>query len=40
LGGGFGKLEIGSPVTFVEEMGREGPQASTVKLEEKHQLRA
>jgi len=32
LGGGFGELEIGTEVSFVEEMGDEGPQASTVKV--------
>ncbi|GAO02414.1 HPF/RaiA family ribosome-associated protein [Anaeromyxobacter sp. PSR-1] len=30
LRGGFERLEIGSPVRFVEEPGDEGPQASTV----------
>jgi cold shock CspA family protein len=30
LGGGFGRLRVGSVVRFVEEAGDEGPQASTV----------
>lgn len=34
----FDKLEEGSEVRFVEEMGEEGPQASTVKLEGKHHV--
>ena len=33
------KLEEGARVTFVEEAGRKGPQASTVKLMGKHKLR-
>jgi cold shock CspA family protein/ribosome-associated translation inhibitor RaiA len=32
LGGGYDELEIGTEVSFVEEMGDEGPQASTVKV--------
>jgi ribosome-associated translation inhibitor RaiA/cold shock CspA family protein len=32
LGGGFDELEIGAPVSFLEEQGEEGPQASTVRL--------
>jgi cold shock CspA family protein/ribosome-associated translation inhibitor RaiA len=36
---GFGKLEPGSRVTFVEEPGEKGPQASTVKRLGKHGLR-
>ncbi|MCI0663114.1 MAG: cold shock domain-containing protein [Acidobacteria bacterium] len=32
LGGGFDELEIGMEVSFVEEMGEKGPQASTVKV--------
>ncbi len=39
LGGEFGKLEIGSRVTFAEEMGEKGPQASTVKPMAKHSLK-
>jgi len=30
LGGGFGRLKVGSAVRFAEEMGERGPQASTV----------
>lgn len=30
LNGGFDHLELGTPVRFAEEMGEEGPQASTV----------
>ncbi len=32
----FDRLEIGTEVTFVEESGKKGPQASTVKLVGKH----
>ncbi|MCK6555836.1 HPF/RaiA family ribosome-associated protein [Candidatus Binatia bacterium] len=32
LGANFAKLAVGTPVTFVEEMGDKGPQASTVRL--------
>ena len=32
LDGAFGRLRAGSPVRFAEEMGEEGPQASTVTL--------
>lgn len=39
LNGGFGKLEPGMKVSFVEEQGEKGPQASTVKLLGKHALR-
>jgi cold shock CspA family protein len=39
LNGGFAKLEVGSRVTFHEEMGVKGPQASTVRLLGKHGLR-
>jgi cold shock CspA family protein len=35
----FVRLAVGSRVTFVEEMGEKGPQASTVKLIGKHGLR-
>jgi cold shock CspA family protein/ribosome-associated translation inhibitor RaiA len=40
LDGGFSRLAAGSRVTFVEEAGEKGPQASTVKLLGKHGLRA
>ena len=36
LNGDFEKLELGSEVTFAEEQGEYGPQASTVKLVGKH----
>lgn len=36
LNGGFARLEPGSEVTFVEELGEKGPQASTVKLVGRH----
>jgi ribosomal subunit interface protein len=32
LNGGFGRLDIGTEVQFVEEQGEKGPQASTVRL--------
>jgi cold shock CspA family protein/ribosome-associated translation inhibitor RaiA len=32
LGGGFDRLQVGTEVTFVEEEGERGPQASTVRL--------
>lgn len=35
----FGRLSIGSRVTYFEESGEKGPQASTVKLAGKHGLR-
>lgn len=37
--GGFDRLAVGTRVTFAEEMGDKGPQASTVKLLGKHTLR-
>ncbi len=37
---GIAKLSVGSAVTFAEERGEHGPQASTVKLLGKHRLRA
>ncbi len=37
LNGGFDHLELGTPVRFAEEMGEEGPQASTVQPSGKHQ---
>lgn len=39
LGGGFPALEVGSRVTYHEEQGEKGPQASTVRLLEKHGMR-
>jgi cold shock CspA family protein/ribosome-associated translation inhibitor RaiA len=39
LDGGFSRLAAGSRVTFAEEAGEKGPQASTVKLLGKHGLR-
>lgn len=39
LDNGFDKLEIGVRVSFSEEQGNKGPQASTVKLVGKHSLR-
>ncbi len=36
LGEGFDRLEIGAEVRFVEEMGEQGPQASTVTVVGKH----
>jgi cold shock CspA family protein/ribosome-associated translation inhibitor RaiA len=39
LDGGFAKLKPGTKVSFVEEAGEKGPQASTVKLLGKHALR-
>jgi cold shock CspA family protein len=36
---GFPRLAVGSRVTFAEEMGEKGPQASTVKLLGKHGMR-
>jgi cold shock CspA family protein/ribosome-associated translation inhibitor RaiA len=40
LDGGFSRQVVGSRVTFAEEAGEKGPQASTVKLLGKHGLRA
>jgi cold shock CspA family protein len=40
LDNAFSNLVSGSRVTFVEEMGEKGPQASTVKLLGKHGMRA
>ncbi|MBZ5527174.1 MAG: cold shock domain-containing protein [Acidobacteriia bacterium] len=37
---GFGRLEVGSAVTFVEEEGENGPQASTVRLTGKRRASA
>jgi cold shock CspA family protein len=39
LDGAFSRLAVGTHVTFAEEMGEKGPQASTVKLVGKHKLR-
>ena len=39
LGDAFGSLEPGMRVTFAEEQGEKGPQASTVRLMGKHSLR-
>jgi cold shock CspA family protein/ribosome-associated translation inhibitor RaiA len=39
LNGGFSRLAPGARVTFFEEMGIKGPQASTVRLLGKHGLR-
>jgi cold shock CspA family protein/ribosome-associated translation inhibitor RaiA len=36
LNGGFDRLQIGTEVTFAEEAGKKGPQASTVKPVGKH----
>jgi len=36
---GFGQLDVGSRVTFVETVGDKGPQASTVKPMGKHSLK-
>lgn len=40
LDGAFPRLSPGTRVTFVEEQGEKGPQASTVKLLGKHSMRA
>ena len=40
LDGAFSHLAVGTRVTFAEEVGEKGPQASTVKLLGKHSLRA
>ena len=39
LNGDFAKLEAGARVTFAEEAGDKGPQASTVKLMSKHSMK-
>jgi cold shock CspA family protein/ribosome-associated translation inhibitor RaiA len=39
LDGDYPNLAVGSHVTYFEEMGEKGPQASTVKLMRKHSLR-
>lgn len=38
VNGNFDELEIGAQVRFVEEMGDEGPQASTVTIVGKHHI--
>lgn len=40
LDSAFSSLAVGTRVTFTEEVGEKGPQASTVKLMGKHGLRA
>lgn len=40
LNNGFARLAVGTRVTFVEEPGDKGSQASTVKILGKHRLRA
>jgi len=40
VGRGASKLQVGSRVTYVEELGEKGPQATTVKVMGKHSLRA
>jgi cold shock CspA family protein len=40
LGDGFSRLCVGSRVTFAEEIGEKGAQATTIKLLGKHKLRA
>jgi cold shock CspA family protein/ribosome-associated translation inhibitor RaiA len=39
LNGGFAKLHVGTRVTFAEEAGEEGPQASTVRIAARHGMR-
>jgi cold shock CspA family protein len=39
LSGAFAKLKVGTRVTFAEEEGESGPQASTVKLLGRHGMR-
>ena len=39
LDGGFARLKAGTRVTFAEEEGDKGPQASTVRVLGKHELR-
>jgi len=39
VGGEFSELAVGSRVTFADEIGEKGPQATTVKLLGKHGLR-
>lgn len=39
LNRGFGRLRVGTLVSFVEEQGEKGPQASTVRIVGKHGIR-
>ncbi|MCW5692725.1 MAG: HPF/RaiA family ribosome-associated protein [Pseudolabrys sp.] len=39
LGGNFARLKVNSHVSYAEEAGDKGPQASTVRLLEKHSLK-
>lgn len=39
LEGAFDKIKVGSHVAYAEEAGEKGPQASTVRLLEKHRMR-
>ncbi len=39
LNGVFADLDVGTRVTFAEELGEKGPQASTVRISGKHSLR-
>ena len=39
LNGAFSRLQVGARVAFAEEPGEKGPQASTVRLVDKHSLR-
>ena len=39
LKAGFDRLRVGSKVTFVEEQGEKGPQASTVRIHDKRRIR-
>ena len=39
LNDGFSRLEVGTRVTFAEELGEKGPQATTVRISGKHSLR-
>ena len=39
LGDGYTQLSVGSLVSYAEEMGEKGPQASTVKLMSKHSMK-
>ncbi len=39
LNDGFPRLDVGTRVTFAEEMGEKGPQATTVHIAGKHGMR-
>ena len=39
LNDGFPRLEVGTRVTFAEELGEKGPQATTVRVSGKHGMR-